>query len=454
MGLIDFFKGPTHKKRADDLERRLAKARADNKGMRTQLKELGAVDLLAIQSRIKSEQETLNVIKAATTDAKTALDAARNQRKSLNEQILGAEDTILLESFALYTPKYQFTNSIDYKERLVKIREDQKATAKGLSGEVDALENSAVELTKTQWKKLRKDVLKLALRSFNSESEYCVDNVKFNNVEKMEQRIRRSFETCNNLIKSIGAYWTDLVLNQKLNELYLAHEYQLKRQEEKEAAQQAREEQREQEKLERETREARAKLDKERKHFASALKKLQERLNSSTNENEKIEIQSRIDEISAQSSKLDDDEKALDYREQNAQAGYVYVISNIGAFGEGVYKIGMTRRLNPLERVDELGDASVPFRFDVHTLIFSENARSLEAKLHNHFATRRLNKVNGRKEFFRAELQEIELVIRKNYDSVVEMVHAAPAEQYRESLLLDMPVASIQTAEQLALRSA
>jgi len=134
-------------------------------------------------------------------------------------------------------------------------------------------------------------------------------------------------------------------------------------------------------------------------------------------------------------------------REQNAKAGYVYVISNVGAFGEGIYKIGMTRRLDPMERVDELGDASVPFWFDVHAMVFSENAPSLEAKLHERFSTGRLNKVNGRKEFFRADIREIEAVIRANYDAVVEVVHEAPAEQFRESLRMAVPSEAIQAAE-------
>ena len=104
-----------------------------------------------------------------------------------------------------------------------------------------------------------------------------------------------------------------------------------------------------------------------------------------------------------------------------------------------------------MERVDELGDASVPFRFDVHAMVFSDNAPALEAKLHSHFAAGRLNKVNGRKEFFRADLKAIEAVIRANYDAVVEVVHAAPAEQYRERLRLTMPLESKESVAQIEL---
>ena len=118
--------------------------------------------------------------------------------------------------------------------------------------------------------------------------------------------------------------------------------------------------------------------------------------------------------------------------------------------GEGVYKIGMTRRLDPMERVDELGDASVPFWFDVHAMVFSDNAPSLEAKLHERFAAGRLNKVNGRKEFFRANIEEIEAVIRQHYDPVVEVVREAAAEQYRESLRMALPSPAIQQAEHAA----
>ena len=462
MALGDYFKGPEHKANAARLEAELQafrqRAQAEINALQSKYNDLeakaretGALSLFAVQEQIRADELRLASVQTKISAAQVELDTARAQLKTVQQQILGSEDTILLESFSLYQPKYQFTNSAEYKARLEDIREVQKRTARGISAEVDAWESSAVELTKAEWKKLRKDALKLALRSFNSESEYCVDNVKFNNMEKMEERIRRSFETCNKLLKAMNCWWKDGVLETKLQELYLAHEYQVQRQEEKEVARQARDDQREQEKLEREIREARAKIDKERRHFASALQKLQLRLSAATDQQERNDLQTRIDELSSLNSKLDEEEKLLDYREQNARAGYVYVISNIGAFGEGVFKIGMTRRLEPMERVDELGDASVPFRFDVHALVFSDNAPALEAKLHTKFAAGRLNKLNGRKEFFRADLKEIEAVIRSNYDAVVEVVHAAPAEQYRESIRLTMPVESIQASERIAL---
>ena len=451
MAFVDYFKGPEHRANAIRLEAELRMSRAKFEDLEAKAKEIGLLDLLAVRELIRTEESRLAAVVDQISKNQNDLEFARSQLGSLQQQILGAEDTIQLESFALYEPKYQFTNSIDYKKRLDDIRNGQKEAARGLSAHVDELDGGEKYFTREAWKRVLKNVAKLALRAFNIECAYCVDSVKFSNIEKMERRIRRSYETCNKLLKVADMWITDSALESRLQELYLAHEYQVKRQEEKEAARQAREDQREQEKLEREIREARAKIEKERRHFTSALQKLQLRLAAASGQSERCDLQTRIDELTCQNNKLDEDAKLLDYREQNARAGYVYVISNIGAFGEGIYKIGMTRRLEPMDRVDELGDASVPFRFDVHALVFSDNAPMLEAKLHSHFAAGRLNKVNGRKEFFRADLKEIETVIRANYDAVVEVVHAAPAEQYRESLRLIMPVDAIRAKEQITL---
>jgi hypothetical protein len=265
----------------------------------------------------------------------------------------------------------------------------------------------SVNGSKAEGWKLVNDMIKLVIRSFNNEADYCVDNVKFDNIELGEKRIRQSFEACNRLGRVMTVRLVDQYLNLKIEELCLAHEYQVKKQQEKEEAKQLRAELREQQKLDQEIRVAREKIAKERKHFVAALRDLRDRLKRCSSEEERESLVTKIAEVEAGKAELDNEEKLIDYREQNAKAGYVYVISNIGAFGEGVYKIGMTRRLDPMERIDELGDASVPFWFDVHAMVFSANAPALEAKLHERFSAGRLNKVNGRKEFFRADISEI-----------------------------------------------
>lgn len=252
-----------------------------------------------------------------------------------------------------------------------------------------------------------RDSIKMMVRCFNTECENVIDRVKFNNIESMRKRINTMYDQINKLnvvneIRIAPAY-----RNLKIDELNLAYEYQLKKQKEKEEIKEQKARLREQAKLEREIREAREQLNKDRRHFQRALSDAQAKL-ASASDVEKELYQEKINELTQQLDKLDKDEKAIDYREKNAKAGYVYIISNIGAFGDGVYKIGMTRRLEPEERIDELSGAAVPFNFDIHAMIFSDNAPDLEAKLHKHFEKDRVNKINGRKEFYRTNIDEIE----------------------------------------------
>lgn len=452
MALADYLKGPEHKARSVQLEGELFQLRQRYDLLQELAKKYGALEAQEVQRQIHEERRTLQGVEQEVLSARQEAATVLAHVKELQAQVLVVEETLLLESFALYLPKFKLNASADYKARLDQTRDRQKELIK--SGEAATGNmNWEVNGKKSEGKKLVNDMIKLVIRSFNNECDYCVDNVKFDNVELGEKRIRQSFEACNKLGRVMTVSLSQAYLQLKLDELHLAHEFQLKKQEEKEEAKRVREELREQQKLEQEIRAAREKIAKERKHFATALRDLQGRLEKATSDEDRAALIAKIAEVETSKAALDSEEKVIDYREQNAKAGYVYVISNVGAFGEGIYKIGMTRRLEPMDRVDELGDASVPFWFDVHAMVFSENAPALEAKLHERFAAGRLNKVNGRKEFFRADLNEIEAIIRQNYDAVVEVVHEAPAEQYRESLRMAMPSAEIQKAERAAARN-
>jgi hypothetical protein len=369
-------------------------------------------------------------------DANQQLTEIGKQIELRQKEIIVLDDEILLESFALYKPQFKFQTSEEYKLRLDSCRDKQKQLIKGGIA-VRANENWTVNNSISEGRKMVSDMKKLMLRSFNNECDYCVDNVKFNNMEVNEKRMEKSFEELNKLGRIMQASISDAYKKLKYEELYLAFEYQQKKQEEKEAQKRAREELREQQKLEQEIRQAREKIAKEKKHYIQAINDLESKLKEATSDSDRTLVLEKLEEVKGQYSELEKEEKVIDYREQNAKAGYVYIISNIGSLGENVYKIGMTRRLEPLERVDELSDASVPFSFDVHALIFSENAPVLEGKLHEHFYKSRVNKLNDRKEFFKADIHEIEKVVKENYDKVVDIVKDAPAEQYRESLLIE-----------------
>jgi hypothetical protein len=443
MRFSDYWNGPAHRQRADDLDLQLTDLQTRFKQLQALNRKIGALDFLDVQKLIEQEKLKLDSVRQDIQRARAEVEELRLRSSELQGEILVWEEAILLESFALYEPKFKLNASHEYKARLDEVRAQQKAMVKAGTAATGNM-SWTVNGSQTQGRKLVTDMIKLVIRSFNNEADYCVDNVKFDNIELGEKRILKSFEACNRLGKIMDVEISRKYLNFKIDELHLAHEFQVKKQEEKEEAKRAREELREQQKLEQEIRAAREKIAKERKHFTAAMRDLQARLEQAKSDEDRAPLITKLAEIEAGRAALEGEEKLIDYREQNAKAGYVYVISNVGAFGEGVYKIGMTRRLVPMDRVDELGDASVPFWFDVHAMVFSDNAPALEAKLHERFAAGRLNKVNGRKEFFRADIAEIEAVIRENYDAAVEVIHEAAAEQYRESIRMELPKAEIQ----------
>ena len=277
------------------------------------------------------------------------------------------------------------------------------------------------------------DTQKLLLRAFNSECDDLIAKVKYTNYDATSSRIYKSADTISKLGKIMSISITQTYLDAKIKELRLAYEYQIKKQEEKEAQKEAKAEQKEQARVARELEEQKKKIEKEQTHYNTAYEKVLEQLKKTPDNPDLIEKQKEL------ASQLDDIEKALndvDYRQANMRAGYVYVISNIGAFGNDVYKIGMTRRLEPMDRIDELGSASVPFNFDVHAMIFSDDAPALEAALHKAFEDKKLNMINQRREFFKVTLDEIKEVIKKNFDKTVEFNDIPEAEQFRASLKL------------------
>lgn len=354
--------------------------------------------------------------------------------KDLKKDIITFSDEILVQDFGLYEPRYSFINADAYKAELTNIRNKQKAMIKdgsAVSGSIDWQVNGSA----AQGRKMIKDMQKLLLRAFNSECDEIINKVKYNNYDTSVKKMERSFNAIAKLGITMSISITSNYYDLKIQELQLALEYQIQKQREKEEKAELRAQQREEARLQKELKEQRKNIDKERKHYEQALSNINKQISSSSDE--KIEeLNKKKEEIIQSLSDIDTKIKDIDYREANQKAGYVYIISNIGSFGEGIYKIGMTRRLNPQERVDELGDASVPFKFDVHAMIFSEDAPALEAKLHRAFEDRKLNLVNQRREFFKVSLDEIKEVIKNNFDKTVEFVEVPDADQYRISLKL------------------
>lgn len=348
--------------------------------------------------------------------------------KEKNEEIIVLDDEILYQSFGFYNPKYNLENSEAYKVRLDNIRKIQKEIVKQSEATIHH-DNWSLNGSVSQGRKMNKDNIKMTIYSFNNECDMAISKVKFNNIESMEKRIKSSYNKLNKMNEKNNITIKQEYLDLKLEELYLAYEYEQKIQEEKEEQRLIREQMREEERVRKEIEAAKAKIEKEEKHFKQEIEALNNRLVNS-NDKEKLKLEQKIKELEFKLALVEKDKENVFQREQNTRAGYVYIISNIGSFGENVYKIGMTRRLEPNDRVRELGDASVPFYFDVHAMIFSEDAPALENALHKAFQHRRVNKVNLRREFFNVSLQEIEYIVKKNHNAVVEFTKLAEAELF------------------------
>lgn len=419
MGLGDIFKANENRQLKEENER---------------LKQM----LSPTQSQIFDLENQLKQVQLNYENICNQLNNANKELQKINtliqqkqQYLIVLDDEALYQEFGLYRPTYNFVNSEEYKNRLNLIREQQKAMIKNKTA-VTGNMNWTVNGSVAQGKKMVSDMQKLLLRAFNGECDELVSKVKYNNFESYKKRMSSSCDAISKLGTMMSISISNAYFRLKLDELTLAFEYSQKVQEEKEEQKAIRERMKEEAKLQKEIDESRKKLEKEQNHYENALHKVEQQLQTATG-TQKEALELKRQEIQSQ---LQDNEKAMkdvDYRQANQRAGYVYIISNIGSFGEDVYKIGMTRRLDPQERIDELGSASVPFKFDVHAIIFSDDAPKLENALHHAFENQRVNWVNNRKEFFRVSLQEIKQVVYKNFDKTVAFVDIPEAEQFRVS---------------------
>ena len=435
MGISDLFKVNQFKTEIDQLRADNQRLYNDNRNMHNlltpEMRNVQALQALLFDLEKKKEKNKKNIsqiendIRIRVTNISN-LDVEIKNRKA---QLISLDDDVLVQEFGLYKPQFDFANALGYKEELAKIRAEQKTLIKNKLA-VSGNTNWQVNGSTSTGKKMVSDTQKLLLSAFNTECDELVNKVKYTNFDSSLNRIIKSAEAISKLGAVMDISITPSYLDLKIKELRLAFEYQQKKHEEKEAQRAARAELREAAKLQKEIEAQRKKIEKEQTHYQTAYEKLMKQLHDSPSN---TDLLAKKEELEQQLQEIDKAIKDIDYREANQRAGYVYIISNIGAFGENIYKIGMTRRLDPQDRIDELGDASVPFNFDVHAMIFSDDAPALEAALHKAFEDRKLNMVNTRREFFNVTLDEIKDVVKKNFDKTVEFIDIPDAEQYRIS---------------------
>lgn len=285
----------------------------------------------------------------------------------------------------------------------------------------------------TDSKKEINDNIKQIIRCFNSECDNIILNLSVKNIDTSRNKIVKSFETLNKIFKIDNVEISKKLLEIKLEELNLIYTYQLKREQEKEIQRAIKEQMAEEEKVRREIEREKLKIEKEENQFKNEISRLMKSIRTASDVEKQLYVD-KIKELEEKLKALEKDKENVFQREQNTRAGHVYVISNIGSFGENVYKIGMTRRLDPYDRISELSSASVPFAFDVHAMIFSEDAPALENTLHKYFEKQSVNRVNLRKEFFHVNIDDIEKVVKENFNGTADFRKIPVAAEYYETL--------------------
>jgi hypothetical protein len=418
-----------------EIEKQRARAQVEAAAQRRRAElEAEQTRLEGLITQIKAnQQELLQDLNDKRRQGESDMTAFHESIDRLRAEFNALDEEANLQSFGFYKPRYDFANSSQYQARLESVRERQKRMIKDKTAAV-ALTKWMVNGSVVEGRKQINQTLKLMLRAFNGECDAAVAKVKYNNALVMETRIRKAYEVINSLaeVQTCRIAWDYLDL--KLEELFLAHEYQEKLQEEKEEQRHIREQIREEEIALRELEKAKLDAEKEERRYTEALRKATEEAERAVGEKQQ-KLLWQVEELQRRLAEARTNKERAIAQAQMTRSGHVYVISNVGSFGEHVYKIGMTRRLDPMDRVRELGSASVPFSFDVHAIIYSEDAPTLENKLHKLFHQRRINLINTRKEFFRATIEEIAQAVRENHGEI-EMTLAAEAVEYRKTLAM------------------
>lgn len=407
------------------------------KGQLAELKDVQAryqpiMDLEAAAAKLKRDNESVrHQLEEARRSGQAELQQLLQARDQLRTEVEGMTGEAEMQSFGLYEPRYDFEDSAEYKELLAEVRSEQKELVKDKVAAVCTVPWT-VDGSAKKGERMVRDQLKMMLRAFNGDCDAAIAKVRYNNFDSIEKRIQKSFAQLNKLGATKSCEITDEYLELKLAELALFHEYQEKLQAEKEEQRRIREQMREEKRAQEELEKARKTAEAEEARYEAALLEAKRQVADATGKkHEKLE--GKIAELERRLAEAHANKERAMSRAQMTRSGHVYVISNVGSFGDDVFKIGMTRRLDPMDRVKELGDASVPFPFDVHAMIYAEDAPALETKLHQLFTRRRVNLINERKEFFQVTLQEIAHAVRLNHGQI-EFTLRAEAAEYRKTV--------------------
>lgn len=397
---------------------------------------LGQIDRLGIHPVVELEEkqrELQNQIseQAIRLDrekyqAAAELDELRRRLKQAQAAIVATDEAALLQEVGIYRYRHPLSDAVAYQNALAKIDSQIKAMVKKDGGAVLATTSWTVNNSASEGRKMVRDFSKLMLRAFNAEADNLVRGMKPYKLDSALDRLAKTSETIERLGKTMQIQISPAYYTLRVRELEITSDFLQKQAEEKEAERVERERLREERKVQQEIENERARLEKERQHYSNAI----EALVKNGDETGAARVREQLRDV-------DEALENVDYRAANIRAGYVYVISNVGSFGEEMVKVGMTRRLDSMDRIRELSDASVPFNFDVHALFFSKDAVSIETQMHSRLASTRVNTVNRRREFFRVTPKQVRTHLSELTGELLEFQETPEALEYRQSLLAE-----------------
>lgn len=380
------------------------------------LSKFGALGIL----EVKKEILTLEENKKSLSEALINLN---KEISEIKESLIETQEIAMLQEVGVYQYSSILETSEGYSQKIAEIQAKIKERNITNGGAITAAQGWTVNGSTSEGAKMIKEFSKLMLRAYNGEVDDALRTLKPYKVEAAVDRVNKVEISIEKLGKTMSIAIDDNYHNLRISEIKLTADYLAMKEDEKERQKEEKLRLKEEEKAQKEFEKEKEKLNKELSHHQAVLAKADETGNTQAAEEAKAKIAEVQNGISG-----------VEERAANIRTGYVYVISNIGSFGEEVLKIGLTRRLNPEERIQELSDASVPFKFDTHAIVFSADAVSLEKQLHQELDAHRVNKVNGRKEFFRVTPASVrELLIRLSTDGLLSYKEEAEAPEWRIS---------------------
>lgn len=389
--------------------------------------------------RMEASRQTIEQAFSQLPYKQKILSDLEGQLEELKSELSLYTDMKSYVEYGFYPlPAYGETTSKVHNEKLKAIRAQQKimlreATAYIYPSHIEITGNTVYD------KALLKNQGYLLIFAFNSESDYLISKINSNNYESVLTRIEKLAEQLEKRLISLEIGISLDYVELKMQECTVYYQYKYQKLAEAEEQRDINAQMREEAAVDREIQQALKDAKRDEQMVREAMNKVRKELSYASAE-QKQQYEFQLQELTERLVEAESRKERSLSMAQQTRRGHVYIISNVGSFGEDIYKIGMTRRLEPLDRVKELSSASVPFVFDVHAMIYSEDAPALEKELHNYFDLASVNKVNSRKEFFEITLQEI----RDYVEAAGLEAHwtmAADATEYRQSLsILDQQI--------------